>query len=304
MNNALSQFGYAALITLTSGLIACGPTGPDGDPLGDADDDGGVTTSGECPTQASGTSGTRITALISWPDSIGLVGGSAEMLIWTRAELTFDGNEVSGSVTPCGSELPPLQTKAVAGGGKVQPVIPDSVWDSASMPKTAAHGTISGFGPGSTVAMDPVGATVGLVMADAVNDSWPSSWQGIETADHDGTGHPGITSFPMEGDGFQLPPLGLFPTDPKAEALYLVTRSVVELQGERDSCTHASGTALMTKFDNHVVGCRIQGGGECNADQVEFVDSNRVVYTIESATYEMQQVPDGASCADVRAALP
>ena len=60
----------------------------------------------------------------------------------------------------------------------------------------------------------------------------------------------------------------------------------------------------MSKFDNHVVGCLVEGGGPCTATQTEFVDANRVIYTVESATYEMTAVPSGATCADVRAALP
>jgi hypothetical protein len=61
---------------------------------------------------------------------------------------------------------------------------------------------------------------------------------------------------------------------------------------------------MVTAFDNHVVGCHIEGGAECSADQADFVDQNRMRYMVTSATYEAKVVPDDASCGDVRAALP
>ena len=52
------------------------------------------------------------------------------------------------------------------------------------------------------------------------------------------------------------------------------------------------------------MGCHIEGGSACNADQTDFVDQNRMRYMVTSATYEAKVVADDASCADVRAALP
>jgi hypothetical protein len=79
---------------------------------------------------------------------------------------------------------------------------------------------------------------------------------------------------------------------------------MIQLAGTRDSCTSAKGSADVTKVDSHVVGCRIKGGGNCDATQTNFIDSNQPKFTVKSATYEMKQVPKDATCADVRAALP
>jgi hypothetical protein len=141
-------------------------------------------------------------------------------------------------------------------------------------------------------------------MSDPMNGEWPASWQGLELVDADDSGQPGMTSYPNDADGYAMPPLDIFPDGAKADALYLATRSVFELQGTRDTCTSASGNVIVHAFDNHVVGCRIAGGGECDANQVDFVDSNRTIYEITSASYEMAQVAEGASCAEVRAELP
>jgi hypothetical protein len=285
--------GLAAIATLT---MACGAEGPVGD---DATTNGG---SGSCQAQATGLAANEIVAEVSWPDTIGVVGGSGQLVIWTRAELDFDGNAVSGTVSPCGSILPIIQTKAIVGGHKVQPVIPDATWDLSSMPKTAAQGTISGFQPGSSIRMQPATALLGLEMSD-VEAAWPQSWKDIQTVDHDADGAPGITSIPNTSGGFAAPPTGIFPSDPKAIELYLVSRSVIELQGERDSCKTASGIAIVHAFDNHIVGCALEGGGTCDETQTTFIDNNRTIYQVDSASYKMKSLPAGATCSDVRAAF-
>ncbi|MBM4358565.1 MAG: hypothetical protein FJ096_10705 [Deltaproteobacteria bacterium] len=274
----------------------------------DTSDTGGATSTGtgggSCPTQAQGNVANKITLRVSWGETIGLEAGEADVIIWTRASLDFDGNEVTGEVQPCGSVVPPLQTKQIVGGNKVQPIIPDAVWDAMGIPKTAVFGSISGFQPGATITMQPVGTGVGADLADPVNDAWPASWADVKTTDPDGDGNPGMTATPNTSAGFAAPPLGLDPMGPRAEKLFLSTRTVVQLEGKRDTCTSAKGTAQVTKFDNHVVGCIATGGTPCTPDQADFVDGNRVIYTLEGATYEMKQVPAGATCADVRAALP
>lgn len=286
-------------------LAACGGEAPGAEPSGSSGDTGSTGSgTGACPASISGTSATKITMQVTWPDTIGLVGGSDRIVVWTRSTLSFDGSEVTGVVSACGSEVPPLQTKEAFGGQMIQPVIPNAIWDSGSIPTTSARGTISGFDPGATIAMDPAGTVLGASLDDPMNDDWPASWQGLTLVDADGSGQPGMTAFPNDADGFAMPPLDIFPDGDKAEALYLATRSVFELEGTRDSCTSASGNVIVHAFDNHVVGCRVAGGGECTAMQVDFVDSNRTVYEIESASYEMVQVADDATCEDVRAELP
>jgi hypothetical protein len=61
---------------------------------------------------------------------------------------------------------------------------------------------------------------------------------------------------------------------------------------------------MVTQFDNHIIGCHIQGGGECDTTQRNFVDSNRTVYKVTSATFTSKRIPLDATCAAVRAAAP
>jgi hypothetical protein len=93
-------------------------------------------------------------------------------------------------------------------------------------------------------------------------------------------------------------------------------------------CTHGTGTASITSFDNHVVGCTTvcpsgllgcnTGMTEqpCTTDQVGFLDQNRTIYGYDmnsgdtasaahpiSGTVSTVQLADNASCAMARAAF-
>ncbi len=312
------KLGIAAIaaLALAGGCGADGPgaDGPGADVPGAADDNDDDTGSSsgsssgssgaDCPTQATGTSATKITVDLTWDATIGVLGGAGELVIWIKSDLTFDGNEVTGVVAPCGSYVPPIQAKQLLGGAKVQPIIPDSLWDSGLIPTNPAHGIVSGSNIGATITMDPSGQALGVLMNDPLNDPWPATWQELNTVDVDQSGWPGTTAYPATGDGFGPPPLDVFPNGAKASELHLATRTVFELQGKRDTCTSATGDVIVHHFDSHVVGCVVEGGAPCGVGQVNFIDDNRNDYIIGAARYEMTQVSDGASCAEVRATLP
>ncbi|MEZ4295035.1 MAG: hypothetical protein R3B70_08650 [Polyangiaceae bacterium] len=308
---------FCLAAVLSTALIACegssdtsnnngGDGGAGGDAAGGAGGNGN--SNGECPAQASGVAANHIIVKVTWPESLGLQAGEGEMHIWTKADLTFDGNDVSGVAEPCGSVIPELVKSDLAGGGKVQTEIPDEVWDAPSMPSFQVKGTISGFDVGATISMDPIASTVGLTMDDPANDPWPASYDKLTTADDDGDGQPGIKAVPRTDGEFEAPPLdlqgALDPNGPRADEVYVATRTLIALAGTRDSCTSAKGSADVSHVDSHVVGCHIKGGDHCNAEQTNFIDANQPKFTIKSASYEMVAVPKGATCADVRAALP
>jgi hypothetical protein len=99
---------------------------------------------------------------------------------------------------------------------------------------------------------------------------------------------------------------------PKADKLYLATRTVIALHGKLDGCEAISGTADVPFFDNHIVGCHQVSGGDANGDckgmdpnmGIVFVDDSRTIHKPGAATFTAKRVPDNATCADVRAALP
>ena len=274
----------------------------------------GGSTSGCGNNNKHATIANLITADVSWPAKTGIAAGSGKILIWTRTVLDFgeaDGKSgqipATGDVTPCGSSIPALTKTSIAGGGQVQTVIPDAVWDKGSMPKFKAKGTLSGFDVGATISMDPVVSLVGLNMSDP-GSPWPSSAKQVTAVDHDGDGQPGILAVPRTDPPFSAPPTGLMealnPSGKRATEVYIVTRTAVQISGTRDTCTSASGKADVKMFDSHVVGCKRNDGQICKAGEVDFIDQNQPKFTIANAAYKMVQLKEGATCADVRTALP
>ena len=81
-------------------------------------------------------------------------------------------------------------------------------------------------------------------------------------------------------------------------------RQVTSATLTRTACDQASGSATFAHFNNHVVGCHVMGGNDCMPTEINFIDTNRTIYAITSATAQTKVVADTATCADVRAALP
>ncbi len=276
---------------------------------------GGAGSGGDdiCDTGTS-VAATRVRVNISWPETL-IVAGSGVATIWLFSEITTDptpnadGSYNLTSVTKsCGTNLPDLTKGALAGGGLVQINFAEAIWDAPSMPTTTTTGTASSDRGDATVSLQPSGSVIGYSLTDVINDPWPAS--GTEMAatatDPDGDGDIGITGVPNGADPYTLPPVSvpsaLF--GPYADQLYISTRVVMQLTGQRTGCTTASGTASVTKFDNHIMGCRLDTGAECSQVEAQFVDDNRTVYDLGDGTYDQVMLNAGATCADVRAALP
>ena len=195
--------------------------------------------------------------------------------------------------------------QTVTGGKKVLVEIPHDVWEAPSIPRLHSQGKIGGWNPGSPFSIDNTVALMGLTMPDPAA-AWPKSYTAIMTVDADGDGHPGFTAVPRKGGDYVQPPtgLGFLGSAPTADKLYLSSRTVVSLKGTLGSCTDVAGPATITFFDSHVVGCHTNRGAECTAGQVDFVDQARTMYQITGATFVAKKIPDTASCADARAAVP
>jgi len=284
---------------------AATPTSPDA-----GADPGEIPPGAVCPAPRTLTLGVHVKMLATWPATTAAKSGSDTIHIWNLAELAVDGTRLAGDRTrPCGTLLPPFELNAagslVTGGSRVQIRIPDTVWDAPSIPRLQSRGSIAGFDPGSPFAIDGTVALVGLELADAAAP-WPDSYGAVSALDADDDGHPGFTAVPRTGEGFVQPPtgLGIFGSAPTAEQLFLASRTVVSLEGTLTACDEVSGVAKVAFFDSHVVGCLTNRGAACTPAQTDFVDQSRTLYEIESATFQARKLPEGATCADVRAALP
>jgi hypothetical protein len=241
---------------------------------------------------------------ISWPDTLATTKGTGQVHIWNLASYDVNGTEFSGESRACGSVLPPLTLSAIAGGGQALIEIPDATWDLPSMPTIAAGGTIAGWTIGSKFTTNPAAGLVGLTMDDATS-AWPAKGSMVMAVDHDNDTKPGILGVPKADSGFVRPPTSLLgQAGAVADQVYLVTRTALAFDGALTSCTEHAGTADAPFFDNHVVGCHVYNGDECDQAQADFIDTNRTIYEVIDGSYTSKFMDETANCADVRAALP
>lgn len=281
-----------------------GQSGSGGDQAGSGGTTGG--TSG-CAARTKFTQAVHEILDVTWPAGTATAAGSGKVHIWAKAVFTGNGNSLKGSLQACGSILPPASLSALVGGGMLQIEIPDAAWDAANAPRFDIDASLTGWNVGDTLSYT-YPALVGFTMADAATAPWPMSYTGITmTNDPDGDGKPGLTAIPRSGAGYVLPPTsvgGAIGLGARADKVYVVIRKVSKIMHKWTSCEEGEGTSEFMHFNNHVIGCHVMGGSECTAAETKFVDDNRTIYMPKSATIETKMVADGATCADVRNALP
>jgi hypothetical protein len=261
---------------------------------------------GSCPANA--TFGMRVVMEVTWPSTTAAAAGMGRITTWNRTSLGASGDALEGMLRGCGTVLPETSLTALgriaAGGDKILIEVPNEVWDKPSMPSFVARGKQSAPGPAASVTLEWA-TLVGIDFPDP-RAAWPASYTGLTGVDADGDGKPGYTARPRGMDGYVLPPtsVGIGGSAPAAEQLFLVSRHLVAVTAMRPSCDEMSGPANVTAFDSHVMGCVVRGGADCTRSQTDFVDGNRMKYVVKSATFAAKKLPDDATCADVRAALP
>jgi len=242
---------------------------------------------------------THIVINVGWAGSLALMGGNGEVHVWTKSQFAVAADGIHVTSRSCGSRLPEIKLSILGGGYSVLPEIPDTIWDVAAMPTFTGLATRS---PSGGLVVSPGVALVGLSMADPLA-AWPIA-NGVVGVDHDADGNLGITALPRQGGGFMAPPTSLSQST-RVDKLFLSIRTVMSLHSDTAGCPEQDeGTADVTKFDNHVIGCHVSGGSDCTTAERDFVDGNRTVYTIMGAHYTSQRVSDTATCADVRSGLP
>jgi hypothetical protein len=308
------------------------------------------TADGGCPTQSSITLGVHVHFSVTWPASTASNQGTGPVDIWLLSNQTGD-TMFTGTAQTCGTSLPPIALNvtgaaAVCAPGmtcptNVQIQFNDSEWDTDITRSFNLSGTQTGWNPGSTLTTTPSLGVIGLTnTAGAASVSWPAycanncacnvsttkgsgatftgtcgAFAGSDITDDDGDGKPGITANPLNNTMYSLPPttVTLFSVPPLADEVYIVTRNQLALSGMRmNSCTEGSGSATVSLFDNHVVGCHVSSpAAECTSAQVSFLDQNRTIYgpnanNVASSsapitgTVTIRQMSSTATCAEVR----
>jgi len=296
---------------------------------------------GGCSSQDPATLATKVTFKAFWPSTAvsyasDTAGDEVDILLLT----TFTGTSaLTGTSRSCGLVLPPLVLNAIGGaaaGGadktKVQIQVLNTTWDkiTRTFPVT---GTQSGFNIGDTLDTSPSIGLLGLTNASGYNvntKAWPptcttgctpaGSFMMAQLQDDDNDTKPAITANPSQASGYALPPTANILSQ-VADEVYIVSRNEIALNGMHAvDCYHGTGTAKITLFDNHVVGCHVTSlhgtAGACSTDQVSFLDTNRTIYGYDTTaghvaspsnpimgTVSTVQVPADATCAMARAAF-
>jgi hypothetical protein len=305
-SGASAQSGGAASAgnanSASTGGSAAGSAGSNkGGAAGSAGDDA-------CEVRQRWTEAIHYELEVTWPTNIATVAGSGRVHLWSRADVTASGNELQLALHVCGAILPEASLSAAGklatgGGEKLLIEVPDSIWDAPGIPVVMAKGTHAGFTVGSDIGHSSL-LLLGATLSDPMG-SWPESGAETQAVDVEADGALGYTTAPRNSGGYVLPPVAIgLGSGPAAEKVYLVSRHGMNPIGKWTSCDAHSGMIDVSAFDTHVVGCRVEGGSECSAAQAAFVDDNRMLYTVASATYAAKVIPEGSSCADVRAVLP
>lgn len=246
------------------------------------------------------TTAMRVRADMSWPDTIGLVGGSGTLTYWAKLKHTpaADGGETLQTV-PCGVSLPVVTTSPLLDGVRLFNEIPTASFDLPSMPQFTSH---SSWRSGTLV--NDTGAILLGVALDDPNAAWPERSE-LKPADHDGDGEPGVTAIPKNGDGFGLPPADIGFTQ-QVDRVYVAARLHLQLLAAEAACAGSvAGSVEPLGFDYSIVGCHVLDGGDCTADQTNLLYNNSPAFTL-GAKGESTSIPmaDSATCEQLLAALP
>lgn len=261
-----------------------------------------------CAARQAWTEAIHYQLEVSWPANIATVAGSSQVHLWSRAEVTANANQLELALRVCGAILPEANLSAAGklatgGGEKLLIEVPDDIWDAPGIPIVKATGTHAGFAVGSDIGHASL-LLLGTMLTDPTGP-WPESGSEVQATDVEADGALGYTTVPRNSGGYVLPPVAIgLGSGPAAERVYLVSRHGMDPSGSWSSCDAHSGSVAVSAFDTHVVGCRLAGGSECTSAQAAFVDDNRMLYSVTSATYQAKVIPDGSTCADVRSLLP
>ncbi len=301
---------------------------------------GGVVPDGGCPEQANVVLGVHITFPVTWPASTASATGTGNAEIWllTNETATGAGDLVfTGQTLSCGTTLPDIDLNAVGAAAvcaagqtcpsKVQIQILPATFDKITR-MFPTSGSQTSWNPGGTLMTAPALGLLGLSATGTyqmASTAWPAycannctpdgAFMASDITDDDGDGHPGITANPTSNSTYTLPPttVTLFTQPPLADQVYIVSRNQLSISGMRKTdCNQGTGTATITLFDNHVVGCHIASpAAACTSAQVSFLDQNRTIYGPNAnnvasqsmpimGTATIKQLPAGSKCSDAR----
>ncbi len=265
--------------------------------------------SGTCTTTCdlTGTWAGKVSLQVTWPGTLTLAAGSGTIGFWVIVKGTQSGNSIPVTMLPCGITVPDFQSSPAGGNEPYGLTFPNALFDHAPpyLPTVNTTVTLGGSSPGSMYSVPAVAFLVGLSMTNPTTDAWPSTPEMVTGVDMDQDTKAGVTVPYKSGGTYDLVPLNISKSA-RSDKAYLAARFASSFSGTiaAPGCTSITGTATVTHFDTHVIGCDVSGGGgDCNSTQSDFADSNKPAYAVGSATISLAKIANSATCSDVRGAL-
>jgi hypothetical protein len=282
----------------------------------------------------------RITIDVTWqPQGLNTVliqSGSGTITQWVLGKRVQTSTALADDSVVCGIALPDFQATAL-GLNEVYGVrFPATLFDDGYIPHFTVNGALTLQPTGALkYSTTPTAVLIGLTMQNPTTDPWPATpWPAtmLTQDDMDMDSNPGVTVPVAQGpvematltpttySDIPTGPLTPLPPVALASSLYLAIRQVTTASGVVQDCDTISGVVsiqtIATKpaIDSHILGCTLVGGGSCTTgtgSQAAFLDNSQPVFTPSTTgktTFQSVRLANsaagGATCADVRAALP
>jgi hypothetical protein len=267
---------------------------------------GGGGPSGSC--DFAGTWGSYIDIPVEWPGTLVIRPGSGRIQVWLLHQRTHSGSSIQDLVQICGIQIPSFETSLVGGGEKYGVRFLAETFD-LGFPAFPATGQVTPPDPGGTLSTEPLAMVFGVFLQDPLADPWPDLGS-MATRDDDQDGQVGVTTPTEKGPGFFDPPVDALKVQ-RAKEMFVASRSIAVLSGSVPDCDHASGVVAIQSLagdpavDSHIVGCRLQSGALCDAQQTSFADGNSPNFHPQGdGAFSMLRLAAGANCSAVRFSLP
>ncbi|MEY4576904.1 MAG: hypothetical protein RL701_1607 [Pseudomonadota bacterium] len=300
---------------------ACGWVGVDVAPAGDALD-GSLTEAGasdagdssvddaaaldagpEC--DLSGVWASVLDVQISWPTAI-LSGGTGTLRVWTRIQITQQDDVPQLSIVPCNVRIPDFALNPAVANEVYGMTYPLTVFDQ--VPTRLQQASSTARLTGALLSVPATAIMLGATLANPLTDAWPVVGS-VTQADDDMNGKPAVHVNAKSGLSPAGMPYSFTPLDlnlrARADISYLAARLGFSSTVTLTSCAAGSGSASVSTFDTHVVGCRVAGSAnDCDTTQRDFIDAQRPAYSAGAASQSLVRLTGATTCAAVRAALP
>jgi len=269
-----------------------------------------------------GAYGLRIDFQVAWKGTAleGVIPviapGAGVLSMFASLDLRPGAGRTQGEaqLAPCGTVIPDFAAGNNIYKGELYSVyIPEPAWESPQMPRWNLGWTAACEQPGCAFSGTNLLALLG---ARTVPPTPPATESALELADHDGDGLPSVTlltrgpsALAPSGKAYSHPPL-IAPWA-RARKMMLAIGVSGKIDGAFGACGTISGAIKQPVIEQGAVGCTgvvdANGNGNgteqnCAENFVTFLDDNMPQWTVSSASFRAQRLPNLA-CTTVRSAL-